>query len=201
MNYQNKLETDQKQILFYRWLCLALVATVGVQEILSSIDKGPYFVKENDSFFTVSRSEPWKLTVERVRNFLNLYLKGRMEWSKEDFESKRSLLSEISSEAVQSKLKDSLVTFEAMAKSQDMRSFYVVEGYRVSNERRIIEATVSRVIRIGTTGVVTPIRVIICYDESAITENNPYGLKVISLDESEIKSGSDPKAAGGAASS
>jgi len=201
MEYQSTIETYRSQVRFYRALCLAFIAMVGAQVVFGAIDRGPYVVKETDSFFSVSQTEPWKLTIERVEGFLKLYLKGRMEWSKDDFDSKRSLLFEISSEAVQGKLKDSLLSFGAMAKNQDMRCFYVLEGYRFSNEKKLIEANVSRIIRIGNTGVVTPIRVVIGYDEASVTEQNPYGLKVISLDESEIKTTGDPKADRGSASS
>ena len=201
MEYQSTIEILQSQLKFYKALCVLFIVLVVAQIALASINKGPYVVQEKDSFFSVTESEPWKLTQVRIEGFLKLYLKVRMEWSKDDFESKRSLLNQIASDPVQTKLRESLNAFSAMAKSQDMRCFYVLEGYRFSNEKKIIEARVSRIIRVGNTGIVTPIQVAISYDESSVSKENPYGLKMISVEESEIKSGTVSPADGGSANS
>jgi type IV secretory pathway component VirB8 len=201
MEYQSTIDIYRSQVRFYRALCFVFIAMVGVQAVLASLKRGPYIVKDSDSFFTVVQSEPWKLTTIRIEDFLKLYLSGRMEWSKDDFEFKRKLIDGLSSRAVQAKLKDSMAAFEAMARNQDMRCFYVLEGYRFSNENKVIEANVSRIIRIGVTGVVTPIRVVIGYDEAPVSEENPYGLKVVSIEETEIKVNADAKADRGSASS
>lgn len=200
MEFQSTIESYRSQLKFYQILSLVFATTVGIEAVLFATQKGPYFVRENDSFSVVTQSEPWRLTTERIEGFLRLYLDGRMHWSKEDFDSKKALLSAITSETVQTKLKDSLVAFGAMARNQDMRSFYVLEGHRFSNEKKIVEAQVSRIIRIGATGVVTPIQLVITYDEAAVTEQNPYGLKIVSIDESEIKTTADSKADRGSAS-
>lgn len=193
MEFQSVIDHGRSQVKFYRVLCIALLAIVGIQAVVvpTAIQSGPYVINDMDSFFSLSKSEPWKLTVGRMEGFLKLYLTGRMDWSKENFDSRKKILSTISSDSVQSKLKDSLLSFGAMARNQDVRSFYVLEGYRFSNEKKVIEANVSRIIRVGSTGVVTPIRVSIGFTEAAVTEENPYGLKIIALTESEVGSNSE----------
>ena len=181
------VDIHQSQIRFYRLMCFALLALYAGQIIISSANRGPFVITEESTFSSVSQSKPWKLSVERVEGFLRLYLSQRMEWSKVDFDQKRTLLLELSSDGVQRKLKDSLNTYGSMAKAQDMRCFFVLEGFRFSNEKQVIEAEVSRVIRIGAAGVVTPMKIAIGFSESPLTKANPYGMTVISLEESDLK--------------
>ncbi len=192
MDFNNMVDSHRSQIKFYQLSCLALIAVLGLLAVVvpSSLKTGPYVVHESDSLASVAISEPWKLTVGRVEGFLKLFLGARFEWSKETFDQKRSLLQAISTDAVISRLKDSIIGYGAVAKAQDARGYYLLEGFRFANEQHLIEAQVSRILRIGNTGVVTPLKLKLTYEDAAISDANPYGLRVKSVEEGEISTAS-----------
>ena len=187
MEYQSVIGEHRSQVKFYQLLCLALVFVLGILSIVvpTTLKAGPYIIQDTESLLSVSRSQPWKLTVSRVEGFLKLYLNGRFNWSKENFAAQKDILTQIISDAALNKLKDSLISIEAIAKTQGARSFYILEGYRFSNQQKVIEAQVSRVIRVGSTGVVTPLLIHLYFEEASVTEQNPYGLQITSLEEIE----------------
>ncbi len=161
-----------------------MIAVIGVIMPISQ-NSGPYVIQESDRISTVSRSMPWRLSTERITGFLHHYLAARFEWSNETFELKRKTLQVVTTDSVYSKLKESIIAYSAITKSQNARGFYILEGFQYSNEKRIIEALVSRVIRVGNTGVVTPLKILIEFDEARLNEQNPYGITITSLNESE----------------
>lgn len=185
MDFNSWVDSHRSQIKFYQAFSLGLIIVLGILAVVvpSSLKNGPYIIRESDSIATVTRAEPWKLTVGRIEGFLKLFLSARFEWSKESFEQKKTILKGISDEAPFNKLKDSITSYGAIAKSQDARGYYVLEGYRFSNEQKLIETQVSRVIRIGTTGVVTPLMIRITFEESALSDGNPFGLRVKAIEE------------------
>jgi hypothetical protein len=162
---------------------VALLAVI----VPSSLKNGPYVVQDTEGIYSVSRSQPWKLTVARLEGFLKLYLAGRFDWSKETCNARKELLKEIVDGSNLGRMKESIIGMEALVKNQNGQSFYVLESFRFSNQQRLIEAQVSRVVRVGATGVVTPLLIRLIYDESSISAQNPYGLKIKSIEEVEIK--------------
>ncbi len=188
MDFNNMIDSHRSQIKFYQLSCLALIGVLGLLAVIvpSSLKTGPYVIQETETVSAVSISEPWKLSVARVQGFLKLFLNSRFEWSKETFEQKREMLKRIATDQVLSKMKDSLDSYSAIAKSQDARGYYVLEGFRFSNDQHVIEAQVSRIIRLGTTGVVTPLSLRLSYEDASISDKNPYGLRVKGIEEGEI---------------
>lgn len=195
MEFQSMINDHRNQITFYRRLCLGLIAALSFIAIVVplTMSAGPYIVRDSENLYSVSKAQPWKLTVSRMEGFLRLYLSGRFDWTKENFGERKALLKEILSEPAFQKMKDSLLSLEILSKNQGARSFFILEGYQFSNERKIIEAKVSRVLRVGTTGVVTPLVVRIYFDDAAMTEKNPYGLRIKSLEEGEAASSVENK--------
>ncbi len=187
MDFQSMVDDHRSQLVFYRKLCMTLSVLLGIISVSVPLlmRSGPYLVQDSESLYSVSKAQPWKLTVTRLEGFLKLYLTGRFDWSKENFADRRKLLKEIIADPAFQKLKDSLLSLETVSKNQSARGFYVLEGYRFSNERKVIEAQISRIIRVGATGVVTPLLVRLFFDEAAVSEQNPYGLKIKALEEME----------------
>lgn len=194
MDFQNAIDQHRSQIKFYRLMCVSLTLVIGILAVIvpSSLKNGPYIIQDNDSLFSISRSEPWKLTTSRLEGFLKLYLTARFDWFQGNFDARKELLRTILDESPFTKMKDSIVSLGLLAKNQDARGFFILEGYRFSNEQRIIEAKVSRIIRVGTVGALTPLLIRLHYAETAVTEQNPYGLIIKSLEETEIRQGGQP---------
>ncbi len=187
MDFKNIIDSHRSQIKFYQLSCLALISVLGILAVIvpSSLKSGPYIIQETETVSTVIVSEPWKITVARIQGFLRLFLNSRFEWSKENFEQKREILKTIVSDSVFNKLKDSVANYGSIAKFQDARGFYVLEDFRLANQQHVIEAQVSRIIRLSTTGVVTPLRLRLIYEETTISNANPYGLRVKAIEEGE----------------
>lgn len=188
MEFNSMIESHRSQIRFYQLLCIGLVATMTVLAVIvpSSLKTGPYIVNDSGAFFTVSRSEPWKVSVARIEGFLKLFLTSRFEWSNESFEQRKATLKQITTDKVLTNLKDSIASYSAIAKSQDAKSYYLLEGFRFAHEKHVIEAQVSRVIRVGATGVVTPLFLRLFYEDAPISEGNPYGLRVTAIEEGDL---------------
>jgi hypothetical protein len=187
MEFNNMLESLRAQIKFYQVLSLLLIGVLAVLAVIApaSIQLGPYVIQDSNGYAAVTRSEPWKLTVSRVEGFLKLFLSTRYEWSKDGFDQKKEALNSLVTDAVAAKLKDSVVSYGTFAKAQDARAFFILEGFRFSNEKHVIEAQISRIIRVGTTGVVTPLFLKISYEDTSVSNMNPYGLRVKAIEESE----------------
>jgi hypothetical protein len=162
--------------------CLVILAVsiVGVPAVLRS---GPYVISDQGHFYQLARTKPWELTISRMEGFAKLYLSSRFEWNAENFTGKKAQLKSIMKEAVFNRFKDSLNSFEALAKSQSARSFYALEGFAFSNAKHVLEARVSRVLRIQTSGLVSPIVVRLSFEEVPVTESNPYGLQITGVEE------------------
>ena len=189
MEFKSVIENHHSQIRFYRLSCLSLIAVVGLLAVVvpSSMKYGPYVVRETSDLSTIVRSEPWKLTVSRLEGFLKLYLSNRFEWSKDEVNQRKEALKNLTNPEVFQQMKESLTAMEAIAKNQNGKIYYLLEGFRFSNQKKLIEAQISRVIRIQNTGVVTPITIRLLFEEAPITTENPYGLKVKNIEEFETK--------------
>ena len=189
MDFNNVIDSHRSQVRFYQLTCLALIAVLGLLAIIvpSSLKAGPYIISESEGAATVMPSQPWRITVSRVEGFLRLFLSTRFEWRKETFDQKKDLLKTLVAEPVLSKIRDSVVAYGSVAKAQDARGYYVLEGFRFSNEQHAIEAQVSRIIRLGSTGVVTPLSLRLIYEDTALSDSNPYGLRVKAIEEGEAK--------------
>ena len=188
MDFNNMVDSHRSQIKFYRASCLALIGVLALLAVVvpTSLKTGPYIIRESDTVSSVIQSEPWKVTAARIEGFLRLYLSNRFEWSKENVDQKRDAVRTLVTDGVAAKLKDSMVSYSTIAKAQNARAYYVLEGFRFSNERRLIDAQVSRIIRVGTTGVVTPLQIRLVYEDSAVSGQNPYGFRVNSIEEVDL---------------
>lgn len=153
--------------------------------------QGPVVVLDQDGFFRTAHSKPWQLTTSRLEGFARIYLAARWEWTSETFDERRKSLQEILVPELIPKLKDSLQGLESVAKLQHARSYFVLEGWGFSNEKRKVELRIIRVIRIRNAAISTPMMIHLVLQESPLTETNPYGLLVESLEESEVKEGGD----------
>ncbi len=188
MDFNNMVDESRSQVRFYQAICLSLIGLLAILAVIvpSSLKNGPYVIQEASTASAVSVSQPWRLSVARIEGFLKMFLSNRFEWTKETFDQKKSQLKNIVTEAVQTKLKESIVGYGAIAKSQDAKGYYVLEGFRFSNEQHLIEAQVSRIIRLGTTGVVTPLVLRLVFEDMSVSDANPYGLRVKAIEEGEI---------------
>jgi hypothetical protein len=164
-------------------LALSIVAVPWI------LRQGPVVVMDQDGYSHMVRSKPWQLTVSRMEGFTRLYLLNRWEWSPEDFDAKRASLEELVVPTILPKLKDSLQGLSSLSKAQQARSYFVLEGWGFSNADHKIEARIDRVIRIKSAAVATPMTVRLIVQEAPVTESNPYGLKIESLEEAEAQEG------------
>ncbi len=136
----------------------------------------------------LSEVEPWKLSAARIEEFSRAYLSDRFAWSENDFADKVKNLAVITSPGVITKLKDSLLAFEALTHNQKAKSYYVLESFRFSNEDKKIDVQITRVIRIQAAALATPLDIEIDYSDAPLTAENPYGLVVTSVNEREVTS-------------
>lgn len=189
MEYLKPIETLQNSLKGYQKMVVALLILLGVSIFAVPVlfKNGPYLIKDQESFFATSKSEPWKLTVGRIEGFTKLYIATRFEWTPENFKSKETTLKEVVSDSVFIKLKESLSSFRAIAQNQHASSFYVFEGYGFSNKEQKIEARITRVLRIKNVAIATPLIVRLKFQEVGVSETNPYGMNLIGIEESEIK--------------
>ena len=185
MEYLKPIETLQRSIERYETLVTVLSVLLGISIIAVPMlfRNGPYVVSNQNSFSTVSQSEPWKLTPARMEGFTKLYLSSRFEWAPDNFQAKLSSLKEVTSEGVFKNLKNSNSSFQSIAQNDQARSYFVFEGYGFSNKERKIEAKITRVLRIKNTAAATPFVVRLSYQETSISELNPYGLVVTGVEE------------------
>lgn len=189
MEYLKPIETLQDCLKRYQRMVIALMVLLGVTifAVPALFKNGPYLIKDQGSFFAVSKSEPWKMTVGRVEGFTKLYISTRFEWTPENFKSKETALKEIINESALIKLKESLSSLRGIAQNQHASSFYVFEGYGFSNKEQKIEARITRVLRIKNVAVATPLVLRLKFQEVSVSDANPYGMSVIGIEESELK--------------
>jgi hypothetical protein len=175
---QEMVKRDQKIIYA---LCILLgVSLIGVPLLFKN---GPYLVKDQESFSSVVKASPWKLTVTRLDEFCKFYLNTRFEWAPDNFKNKEDRLQQITSKVVYQKLKQSLTSFQSIADNEKARSYYILENDSFSNVDHKIEANVIRVLKIKNIAVATPYTVRLSFQESIVTEANPYGLILNGIEE------------------
>ena len=191
MEYLKPIETMQECINNYKKMLLALCFLLGVTIIAVPLifRNGPYVVNDQESFLAVSKSQPWKITISRIEGFTKFYLSSRFEWSTDDFDKKSDQLKLITSDPVFKKLKDSLSSFKALAQNQGAKCYFVLEGYGFSNRDQKIEVKVTRVLRMKSAAFGTPLIVKLNYQETAVSETNPYGLTITGIDETDLSEG------------
>jgi hypothetical protein len=187
MEFQSMIDEHRSQTRFYRLALMALIAALVILSIVvpASIKRGPYIVQDSQGLYAVTRSEPWKLTVSRLEGFLKLYLTARFDWSKDTAPKRKDLLRKLVSEKAYASMKESVTSLSVLTSTQKGRVFFVLEGYRFANQKKLIEAKVSRIVRVGNAGVVTPLTIRLTYEEVTVSEDNPYGLQVKSVEEFE----------------
>lgn len=189
MEYLQPVKTLENKISLYRKHLLAVYALLFVSVAIApklATEGNPILIRDG-KMVRLAEKESWQTSVTRIEEFLNHYLATRFEWNETNFDQKREELKKITSEAVYSKLKDSLAAFEALNKSQKASSYYVLEGFGFSNEKHQIEARITRVLRIQKLALATPLVIQIEYRDRALKDGNAFGLSVSALNESELK--------------
>lgn len=188
MEYLKPLEAVNAALNKYQtisfFLCgLLALSLLAVPAILSS---GPFVIIDEGSYSRLTESKPWSLNVSRLEGFTKLYLSSRFEWNKDTFPEKSKAIIALTDLSVFNRLKDNLNSLELLAKGQNARSFYVLEGFGYSQSQKKIEADITRIIRIQNTAVATPLKIRIAFSEAGPSSMNPYGLKVVGVEETPI---------------
>jgi hypothetical protein len=193
MEYLKPIEMLNQTIKRYHIGLLSLIILLGLSLIVvpEMTRNGNPLIVDTDAGAQVTHVSPWKLSVERINQFTKAYLTHRFEWAPETFSKEKSNLKVLVSDKVFAKLKESFVAFESLAQNQSAKSYYVLEDFGFANEKRIIEARVTRVLRIKDVALATPLSILINYDETSVTEANPFGLIVTAVKEVQLGSGSD----------
>lgn len=187
MEYLQPIKTLEGKVTLYRNLLIATVAIliVALIAIPASVSQGNPVLVQSADRVTIAKNEPWNLSVLRIEEFLKQYIRSRFQWNEGNFDEQKKNLKSLVSDAVFTRLKDSLSAFESLNKNHKARSDFVLEGYGFSNEKHKIEARIIRVLHIGKVAAATPLTIQISYQDTAITPDNPYGLVVTGLTESD----------------
>lgn len=187
MDYLTPLETQKNTIKRFQQFTFVILILLGIAMLAvpAIIGRGPVVVIDTQDYMHVVKSKPWNVTISRIEGFTKLYLSSRFEWVKNNFSEKKEVLSKVTDETIFKRLKDSIGSFESIATNQNGKSYYVLEGYGFSNEKRKIEARITRVLRMNNLAVATPFTVRLSYKETSVSESNPYGLVVDGLEEVE----------------
>ena len=191
MEYLKPIEVLEQTIARYKTILYSLVALLGLSLILvPQIVKqsNPVIVKTKDGAILAPVSA-WSNSIDRLEGYTNAYLAARFNWKPETIEEKKTELKNLTTDAVFSKLKESIAAFQSLAQNQQAKSYYVLEDFSVSNASQKIEIFATRIIRIKNVAAATPLHILISYQESAITQTNPYGLAISGIDESELTEG------------
>ncbi len=189
MEYLHPIKILETKLKLYRVALIAcaacLLASVIVTPVLSR--NGNPVLIQGERGIRITEREPWKTSVTRMQEFLNDYLATRFEWNEANFSEKGEHLKRITTETVFAKMKDSISAFETLSKSQKASSYFILEGFGFSNEKHQIEARISRVLRIGKLALATPLVIQLEYRDVPLKNENPYGLVVSAINESEPK--------------
>lgn len=198
MEYLNPINQLEQMLKRYQIALCILVVLLGIAIVaVPTLSRSGYcIVVEQDGLATLAETKPWKISAARIESFLKNYLSSRFEWSAETFSKSKENLKQLTSEAVYSKLKDSVASFEAIAQNQQARSHYVLEGFGFANAKRTIEARVTRIVRIKHLALSTPLVIRIFYEDTAVSQTNPFGLIVSGLEELEADEGGFTKEKG-----
>lgn len=181
-NLEESLRLSRVTVAF---LALLLLLTVVI--LPGSVRRSNPVLVQSESGFALANVEPWRLSSVRMDAFTKAFLSARFEWSEDSFPEVKKTLSEFVDAAVLEKLKDSVQAYEGLARNQKAHCYFVLESPPIyDNEHSKIEAHVTRVLRIQNTVLATPLIIEFSYASAPITAENPYGLKVISLSESEV---------------
>jgi hypothetical protein len=190
VQYLTPLENLEKTVARDRRIIIGLFAllAVAIGFVPQIVKKSNPLLIRTEKGIVLSEVEPWKLSVARIEEFSRAYLSDRFVWSEADFADKRKNLSAITNPEILSKLKDSIQAFEALSRNQKAKSYYVLEEFHFSNEEKKIVVQMTRVLRIQSAALATPLRIEISYTEAPLSPENPYGLVVTSVDEREVTS-------------
>ena len=190
MEYLKPIESLEKNLRFYQQMTAALIGVITLIVIIlpnAAKHSNPLLIKTDQSV-SLAEVSSWNLSVDRLERFAKAYLSARFEWTADNFGKKKDSLKELTSESVFSSLKTPLTSFESLAQTQGAKSYYVLEDFGFSNAKKLIEAKITRVIRIKNAALATPLQITLTFDEASLSESNPFGLTVVGLDESEISS-------------
>ncbi len=188
MQYLKPIEVLEATVKRYQLTLFGLLGIIALCLVLvpSMVKNGNPLLITTDSAVELAHTTPWNLSVERFERFTKLYLADRFEWDKDNFDSKKTDLKTIVSTDVFTKLRESFTTFQSLGQTQGARSFYVLEDFGFSNSQNKILAKVTRVLRIQNVAVATPLEIHISFQESTVSQSNPYGLTVTSVEEQQI---------------
>jgi hypothetical protein len=188
MQYLTPLENLEKTVARDRRIIIGLFLLLAICLVFvpQVVKKSNPLLIRTEKGIVLSEVEPWKLSVARMEEFSRAYLSDRFVWSENDFGQKRKNLSEILSPEVNLKLKDSLQAFESLTRNQKAKSYYILEEFHFSNEENKLSIQVTRVLRIQNAALATPLRIDMSYSEAPLTSENPYGLVITSLSETEV---------------
>jgi hypothetical protein len=183
MEYLKRIEAIEKGVSSKDRMIFALMALFGLFMIVipQALKNSNPVVIQTQTGAEIATTTPWKLSEARIERFTNAYLAARFQWDAKSFVDQRKQLGILTDDAVLTKLK----AFEGLAQNQDARSYYVLESPPSWDGRQKIEAHVTRVLRIQSAALATPLVVRLSYMEAPVTPENPYGLRVTELDESQ----------------
>jgi hypothetical protein len=192
MEYLKPIEQLKARIKFDQGIIFGLLVLVGLLLIaVPQILKGePYLLKTTDDLPTIIQSEPWKLSVSRTEAFSHEYLEARFHWSASTISKTRDRLKIIAGESIFSKFKDSLSANDSLAQNQKAESYYALEHQEFSNALDQAEIHITRVLRIRNVALATPLVIKFSVKQTAVSEQNPYGLVLDELDEEEARDAS-----------
>ena len=188
MDYLKPIEQLKSRIKFDQGVIFSLLVLLGVLLVaVPHVLRGePYLVEAVDGLPQVLRSEPWRLSTSRISGFARAYLKRDSTGPPRPSPRAALVLEKLTTEAVFSKLKDTVSISEALAQNQKADSFYVIEREAYSKAMDGAELQATRILRIRNTAIATPLLIKLTIDAAPITDQNPYGFVVSGLEEEAV---------------
>ena len=189
MEYLKPIEQLKSRIKFDQGIIFGLLILIGLLLVaVPQILKGePYLVQTTEDLPMLLKSKPWKLSQSRIEGFSREYLEARFHFSPATFDGKKERLKEIVGGPIFSKLRDSMATNEALAVNQKAESYYTLESESFSSALDQAELHLTRVLRIRSAALATPLIVRLSLKPAPVTERNPYGFMIGELIEEEAR--------------
>ena len=186
MEYLKPIEQLKARIKFDQGIIFFLLVLLGLLLIaVPLIFRGePYLLAETETLPKVVRSAPWKLSSARIEGFSQAYLNARFQWETSSVQASRERMKGLTDDKVFSALKDSFGASEVLAANQKARSYYVLESppaFSAAMDR--LELSITRVLRIRNVALATPLTIRLGLSSAPLNEQNPFGLKITSLQE------------------
>lgn len=187
MEYLKPMEHLNQMLKLYKIGLAVLAMLLGIAIVLVpfTVARGNCTLVQQEGLVELAANAPWKIASFRIETFAKKYLSARFDFSTENAGTRKDALKNLVSEKVLQSLKSPLEADESLAKTQSAQSYYLLEerGLSYSNTKRIIEAKITRVVRVRNAAVATPMVVRLSFQEAPINTANPYGLIVDGLEE------------------